>query len=53
MLDDVLLLSNFAAMYLFLIIEFVVIFVDIDYDFVGWLLLVFWYTDVIKDSVLE
>lgn len=53
MLNYVLFISHFVAVHLLLIIKLKVIFIYVYHNFVGWLLLVFWYTDAIEDSVLE
>lgn len=53
MLNYVLFISHFGVVDLLLIIKFVVVLIDVYHDFVGWLLLIFWYTDAIEDFVLE
>ena len=53
MLNYVLFIAQFRVMYLLLVIKFEVILVNINHDFVGRLLFIFWYTDAIEDSVLE
>ena len=53
MSNYILFLADFGVVLLLLIIKFEVVFVYVYHDFVGWLLLVFWYTDAIEDSVFE
>lgn len=53
MLNYVLFITHFGVVHLFLIIKLEVILIDVYHDFVGWLLLIFWYTDAIEDFVLE